>query len=207
MTPKATRACGLVPRLMLLAIAACGSAGAHELQENRATLVQREANFVAMTLYIDLPAVLHHALAPQRSFAEFAVAHANMPPDAFKAVLTRVATRMQSETQATTTKGRTLAFAHLARPSARTLAFAHWAWPDAPRVQEALRDRLMETVVAPTDPTHTAPLDVHAELHSDLPITALRVQFAPVLGRMMVVSYRPKQVWADSHRPSPAITF
>ena len=194
MTPKALGAFGLVTRLTLLAIAACGSAGAHELQENRATLVQREANFVAMTLYIDLPAVLHHALAPQRSFAEFAVAHANMPPDAFKAVLTRVATRMQSETQATTTKG-------------RTLAFAHWAWPDAPRVQEALRDRLMETVVAPTDPTHTAPLDVHAELHSDLPITALRVQFAPVLGRMMVVSYRPKQVWADSHRPSPAITF
>ena len=194
MTPKAPRTFRLVPRLVLLAIAACGSAGAHELQENRATLVQREANFVTMTLYVDLPAVLHHELSPQRSFAEFAVAHANMPPDAFKAALMRVTTRMQSETQATTTKG-------------RTLAFAHWAWPDAPRVQEALRDRLMEIVVAPGDPTHTAPLDVRAELHSDLPITALRVRFAPVLGRVMVVSYRPKQVWADSRRPSPAITF
>lgn len=178
----------------LLAVAACSAAAAHELQENRATLVQRDAGFVTVTLYIDLPAALHRTLAPQRSFEEFALTHANLPPAAFKAKWVEATGRMQAQTRVTTAK----------RPA---LAFEQWAWPDAARVQAALLERLMDAVVARGSHPHVAPWEVHAELHSTLPITALRVQFAPALGRVMVVSYRPRQVWVDMNSMSSAITF
>ena len=194
MKPTIHRACWLAARLVLPLLAACGSAGAHELQENRATLAQREPAFVAMTLYIDLPEAMHRSLAPGRPFAEFAAAQANLAPDAFKAVLLQAATRMQSQTRVTTAKG-------------QLLAFERWAWPDAARVQAALRERLMEAVVAPGQHSHNAPLEVHAELRSVQPISALRVQFTPALGRVMVVSYRPRQMWVDAGSLSPAVTF
>ena len=194
MKPTIRRACRLAARLMLPLLAACGSAGAHELQENRATLVQREASFVAMTLYIDLPEALHRSLAPGRPFAEFAAAQASLAPDAFKAVFFQATTRIQSQTRVTTAKG-------------QSLAFERWAWPEAPLVQATLRERLMEAVVARGHPSHSVALEVHAELRSAQPILALRVQFAPALGRVMVVSYRPRQVSVDAGSLSPAITF
>lgn len=178
----------------LLMLAAGGSVRAHELLENRATLVQREATFVSMTLYIDLPEALHRALAPQRSFEAFAVTHANLPLDAFKTVLMPALIRMQSETHVTTGKG-------------RVLAVERWLWPEPARVQASLRERLMEAVLAPGDHAHVVPLEVRAELRSGKPITSLRVQFTPALGRVMVVSYRPRQVWVEPRSPSPDITF
>jgi len=178
----------------LLAFAACSSIAAHELQENRVTLVQRDANFVSITLHIDLPAALHRAIAPQRSFEEFALAHADLPPAAFKAVLVRAASRMQAEMQVTAAKG-------------QALAFERWDWPDAARVQAALLERLMETVVARGGHSHMVPWEVRAELHSPVPVTALRVKFTPAFGRVMVVSYRPRQVWVDASAMSSAITF
>lgn len=184
----------VIGAVLLLALGASGSACAHELLDNRATLVQREATFVSMTLYIDLPEALHRALAPQRSFEAFALANANLPLDAFKAVLMPAISRIQSETRVTTGKG-------------QAVSVDRWLWPEPARVQASLRERLMEAVVAPGEPTHTAPLEVRAELLSVKPITALRVQFAPALGRVLVVSYRPQQVWVESHRPSPDITF
>ena len=180
--------------LVLPLLAAFGSAGAHELVENRATLVQRETTFVAMTLYIDLPEALHRSLAPARPFAEFAAAQASLAPEAFKAVLRQAAQRMQQQTRVTPATG-------------PALAFERWEWPEPARVQAALRERLMEAVVAPGAHSHALPLEVRAELHSVLPIASLRVQFAPALGRVMVVSYRPRQVWVDARSQSPAITF
>ena len=178
----------------LLIVAACSTAAAHELQENRATLVQRDASFVTITLYIDLPAALHRTLAPQQSFEAFALAHANLPPAVFKARLMQAAGRMQAETRVTAAKG-------------LALAFDQWAWADAARVQAALLERLMDSVVARGGHSHMAPSEVHAELRSTLPITALRVQFTPSLGRVMVVSYRPRQVWVDTNNVSSSITF
>lgn len=185
---------GMLAAGALLAVAACSTVAAHELQENRATLVQRDTGFVSVTLYIDLPAALHRTLAPRRSFEEFALAHANLPPAAFKAKLVEATGRMEAEMRVTTAKG-------------SALAFEQWVWPDAARVQAALLERLMDAVVARGSHPQVAPWEVHAELHSTVPITALRVQFTPALGRVMVVSYRPRQVWVDMNSVSSTITF
>ena len=180
--------------LAFLTFSAWGTAGAHELQESRATLVQRENTLVTMTLYLDLPQALYRSLAPQGSFVAFAVAHANLPPDVFKAVLLRAISRLQSELRAT-------------RPAGQALTLQRWAWPEPVRVQAALRERLMEAMVAPGEHSHIAPLEVRAEVHAAQPITALLLEFPPAFGRVMVMSYRPKQVWVEPLRVSPEIAF
>lgn len=180
--------------LALLMSTAWGTAGAHELQENRATLVQRENSLVTMTLYVDLPQVLYRSMALQGSFVEFAAAHANLPPEVFKSVLLRAVNRLQAETRAMRTTG-------------QLLTFQQWAWPDAVRVQAALRERLMEAIAAPGEHPHTVPLEVHAEVHATQPISSLQLEFSPAFGRVMVVFYRPKQVWAEPQKLSPKITF
>lgn len=123
-----------------------------------------------------------------------AAEQAQLPPGAFKAVLLQAAGRLQAEMRVTTAKG-------------TALAFERWTWPDATRVQAALRERLMEAVVAPGEHAHSQPLEVRAGLHSAQPVPALRVKFAPALGRVLVVSYRPRQVWFDARRLSPGINF
>ncbi len=134
------------------------------------------------------------AIAPQRSFEEFALANANLPPAALRAVLVRAASRMRAEMQVIAQKG-------------QALAFERWDWPDAARVQAALLERLMETVVARGGHPHTVPWEVRAELHSPVPVAALRVKFTPAFGRVMVVSYRPRQAWVDASALSSAIVF
>ena len=181
---------GLTP----LAFFAWGTASAHELQENRATLVQRENTLVTMTLYVDLPQALYRSLAPQGSFVEFAAVHANLPADVFKSVLLRVQSRLQGEIRAT-------------RPSGQALTFQRWAWPEPAQVQAAMRERLMEAMVAPREHTHMPPLEVRAELVAAQPMTALRMEFPPVFQRVLVMSYRPKQVWVEPQNVSAEITF
>lgn len=181
-------------RLMPWVFLVWATAGAHELQENRATLVQRDNTLVAMTLYLDCPQALHRSLAPQSTFVAFAAAHANLPPDAFKTVWLRAQSRLQTEIRAT-------------RPSGQALVFQRWAWPEPAQVQTTLRERLMEAMVAPGEHSHVPPLEVRAELVTAQALTALRMEFPSALGRVLVMSYRPKQVWVESQKASPDITF
>ena len=164
------------------------------VQFAQAALVQRDNTLVAMTLYLDLPGVLHRSLAPKGAFIEFATAHVNLPPDVFKTVWLRVQSRLQSEIRA-------------ARPSGQALTFQRWTWPEPAQVQSALRERLMEAMVAPGEHPHTAPLEVRAELVAAQPVTALHIEFPPVFQPVLVMSYRPKQVWTEPKKVSAEITF
>lgn len=177
-----------------LVLCACACANAHDLQENRATLVQRDSHLVSMTLYIAMPEAMHRVLAPERPFQEFALAYANLPLVAFKSALLQITSHMQSQTRASTAGG-------------RQQGFERWVWPEPQQIQTALRERLMEAVVAPGKHSQAAPLEVRAQLHAVRPIRALRVQFPAALGRVTVVSYRPKQIFAEPQQLSPIVLF
>ena len=184
----------IVAGLAQLAFFACGIANAHELQDTRATLVQRDNTLVTMTLYVDLPQVLYRSLSTQGSFVEFAAANANLPADVFKLTFLRVQNRLQAEIRAT-------------RPSGQALTLQRWVWPKPAAVQAALRERLMEAMVAPGEHSHLPPQEVRAEVVAVEPITALRMEFPLVLQRVLVMSYRPKQVWVAPQKLSADITF
>jgi hypothetical protein len=179
---------------MLLTMTGVGSAGAHGLAENRATLVLRDQNHVSVTLFITFSEALHRVLAPERSLQEFVLTYAAMPPETFKAALRKAQSQFQAETRAETADG-------------HQLLFERWTWPEPAAVQQALRERAMQALVAPDDHAHEAALEVRAECQAANAIHSVRATFPPAFARVLVVSYQPKQVWVEPQRASPEITF
>lgn len=158
-------------------------ASAHEISDNRATLVLRDHNHVSLTLYVDLINVLHQILSPTASLAEFVLIHAAMAPDEFNAALVKAEAHMEAQlTLVDDANGR--------------LSLDAWQWPTAAAVHSSLRELSMQTIVAPTDHTHLAPSEIHADFRAIGAVTTLRARFPEELGRVLVVSYRPNQIWA-----------
>ena len=178
----------------LLALAVCTFTNAHELQDNRATLVQRDARHVSLQLYVSLPQVMHRVLAPQRPFSEFVMAMAAATPAEFANAALAVKKQVEQELRVVDDKG-------------VAIVLSNWTWPKEPQLQAALRDRAMALTVAPTEHAHDSPLEVRAELRHSQPITTLRVQFPAALKKVMLVYYRPKQVWVEPAQASPLVSF
>lgn len=167
---------------------------AHELTENRATMVLRDSNHVAITLYLAYSEVLHQTLAPERSFSEFVLAFSALPAAQFAAQLQTAQTHLQADIKVT--------------PNPMVEASTQrWLWPVAAKVQTALRERAMQLLAAPKDHAHDTPLEVRFELRSTARITALSTQFPQAFGRVLVVSYRPQQTWAEPGQAATAISF
>lgn len=183
--------------LASMALACLASAAtAHELTEARATLVRRDANHVALTLTVDYAGVMHHILAPEAPPQAFEMMLSALPPEAFQASFKTAQAAIQAEVQA-----------HVSGSGER-LNFVRWVWPEASAVQQSVRERVMQALVnAPVDHTHDALEQIRAEAQAAKPITALRVRFPAALGRVLVVSYSPKQVWAQPKGASTAIGF
>ncbi len=181
--------------LAALILAAAG-AGAHELQENRATLVLRDKTHIAVTLYIAYSDALHQALMPQRPLASFLLIYSAMRPEELQKELLRAQSRFQSETRI-----------YLSPGPGREVPLANWIWPDAKQVQTMLQQRIMAAMVDPNGHAHDTPIEIHADANSPHEITAVTVKFPEEFQKVLVVSYRPNQVWADSTALSPEIKF
>ena len=181
---------------LIVGLGWCGNALAHELEASRATLVLRDKQHLALTFFIDYPAVLHQALAPQMLFHEFALQHSAMPPQIFAAQLLVAQRKLQGGTR-------------LASQNGKTLPLTLWAWPEATATQKALQQRAIEAVVGTSDHTHSAALEVRAEARSDNPkdFAAITLQLPTEFKQTLVVSYQPKQVWAAPGKASPSIRF
>jgi hypothetical protein len=176
--------------LMLLAPAAT----AHELQNNRATLVLHDQTHVSITLYLAYTDALHQALAPQRSISEFLVAYSAMNLDQLQRELARAQAGFQG--------GMKL---YLANGTELTLT--NWVWPTAREVQIAMQQRMMLALVDPNGHAHDQPVEIHADAVSKAPITSIRVSFPQEFGPVLVVSYKPRQVWVAPKLWSPEIVF
>jgi hypothetical protein len=192
MTPFKTMGVGLL--CVLLALASVGSARAHGLEENRATFVLRDQNHVSVTLFITFSEALHRALAPDRSFQDFVMAHAAMSPEAFKAALLKAQGTFQAQTSIETAGG-------------HRLLLERWRWPEPAAVQQVLRERAMQALAAPNEHPFETALEVRAELQAAKAVASLRVSFPPAFQRVLVVSYQPKQVWVEPQQASPEIKF
>lgn len=170
------------------------TAFAHEIQDNRATLVLRDGGHLSVTLYISYAEALHLALAPQRPMAEFLMVYSAMKPDQFRKELLRAQAKFEASTQVYLGNG-------------TELALARWAWPDPQQVQDMFRHRIMQLIADPSAHVHDEPLEVHADAVSAEAITAVRVQFPEEFQKVLVVAYRPNQYWVDARAWSPNIRF
>lgn len=187
----------LLPEMTLglvLSMAAAHPLWAHDLQDNRATLVLREGGHLSVTLYIAYADALRAALAPQRPREEFLMVCSTMKPELLQKQLLRAQVRFQAATRI-----------YLA--SGKQLTLTNWVWPDMKQVQAMLQHRIMREMVDPAGHAHDEPLEIHADANSSEPITAVRVQFPEEFQKVLLVWYRPNQLWVDPKSWSPAIRF
>lgn len=167
---------------------------AHELAENRATMVLRDQNHVAITLYLNYSEVLHRTLAPEQNFAEFVLAFSALPSEQFAAQLQKAQARFETQIKV--------------RPRPATEAsLQRWVWPAAAHMQTLLRERAMQMLAAPNAHAHEPPQEVRVELQTTGRVSAVDAAFPPEFRRMLIVSYRPRQTWAEPGEAATEIKF
>ena len=171
-----------------------GSASAHELQDNRATLVLRDKTHVSVTLFIAYTEALHVALAPQRPYAAFLVVYSSMKPEELQKTLQRAHAKFQAATKLQLTPG-------------GETAITNWVWPDAKQVQNLLQQRVMQAMVDPNSHSHEAPSEIHADANAKQEVIAAKIQFPEEFRKVLVVAFRPTQLWVEPRSFSAEIKF
>ena len=166
---------------------------AHELQDNRATLVLRDKTHLSLTIYVAYAEILHQFLAPQRPLPEFLMVYSALKPEDIQRQLQRAQSHFQSTT-------------HLYAQSGE-IPIANWVWPDAKQTQAMMQQRIMQAMVDPAGHAHDQPLEIHAEAVAPQEVTAVRAQFPDEFQRVLVVAYRPNQTWSEPKTGSPTIKF
>lgn len=170
------------------------AASAHELQENRVTLVLRDHSHLSVTLYLGYGDALRLALAPQRPAQEFLVVYSAMRPDLLQKELQRAQAKFQAST-------------HLYLSMGREVPLTNWIWPDAKQVQAVLQQRIMQALVDPNGHAHEEPLEIRAEAHAGAEILTARIQFPEEFQKVLVVAYQPTQLWVEPKSLSAPIRF
>jgi hypothetical protein len=173
---------------------ALSCATAHELQDNRATLVLRDRTHVSVTLYIAYTEALHQALAPQRPLPEFLFLYSTVPLAELEKDLARAHAKFQSATRMVT-------------GDSVPVPLSNWVWPNASQVQSLLRQRVMASIAAPDGHIHEEPVEIHADANATREITSIQVQFPDEFQSVLVVAYRPTQTLVESKSLSHVIRF
>ena len=168
---------------------------AHELAENRATIVLRDKTHVSVTLYVNYAEALHSLLSPQNAPGAFLAAYSSMKPEDLSKELLRAQKQFETATQ--------LYLAH----SRKEVKLTNWVWPDAKQVQAMLQRQIMQAMVDPASHAHEPPVEIHVEGNASSEIFSLTMQFPQHFQRVLVVSYRPNQVWSERGALSPEIKF
>jgi hypothetical protein len=178
-------------RLVLFLMAmACA---AHELADNRATLVLRDRNHLTLTVYLSYPEALHQVLLPQREFAAFLLIYSSMDAGQFEKQLARAQRRFQAQI-------------HVFVPD-HEATLSGWSWPDAKTVQAMLRERVMRAMADPNVHAHEPPVELRAEAVAPQEVAAARVQFPREWQRVLLVWYRPSQQWVEGLTLSTVLRF
>lgn len=180
---------GLLALAMLVPIAA-----AHELQDNRATLVLRDKTHLSVTLFIAYTQALHLALAPQRPYAAFLVAYSSMKPEDLQKELQKAQAKFQSETKLLLAPG-------------GEIGLTNWIWPDAKQVQTLLQQRVMQAMVDPNGHSHEAPVEIRADANAKQDVASAKIQFPEEFRKVLVVAFRPTQLWVEPKSLSVEIKF
>jgi hypothetical protein len=188
----------------MLACTAPSPTLAHELPSNRLTLVLRDSRHLSLTFYIDYLDTLHKTLAPERSADEFALFHAAMPTAEFQQAVTRAHAKLEEATRLTTAGG-------------KALTPTQWRWPTASSAHALLQQRAMQSVA--NSHTNTAEMGkstphehgnvsaVAAEVTSANDLSTVSVTLPEPMMPVLVVSYRPTQVWLKPRSGPQTIKF
>ena len=178
-----------MPRLSLLILVAAAllpaprAVHAHDLEDNRATLVLRDQTHLTVSLFLNYPEALHKALQPNRDYGAFLLLYSSMKPDDWKKELLRAQAKFESTLRL------------VPQGATQPLTLTGWTWPDVKQVQSLLQQQVMQAMV--DGHVHGPPVEVHAEAVAAKPITSLSVRLPAEFQKVLVVSYRPNQTWSQ----------
>lgn len=170
------------------------SAGAHELAANRLTLVLRDETHLSLSYFIDYTEALHQTLAPKRALQDFILVTSAMKQSDFEAALTKAHAQLIVGTQ-------------LVLPTGEMLATRNWQLPVPTAARALLQERAMQMLTGGDDHVHQAAYEVRAEATSTRPIGSVSVRLPSELGKVLVVSYQPRQTWIEPRAKPIAIRF
>lgn len=70
-----------------------------------------------------------------------------------------------------------------------------------------LQQRMVAAMVDPGARSHDQPVEIHADVVAPVEVTGVTVRFPEEFQNVLVVSYRPNQVWVENKTLSPQIKF
>lgn len=155
-----------------------GVSAAHELEENQATLVMRGRTHVAVTRYLNYAEALHLALAPERPYTAFLLVFLAMGRADMEKELAR--TKFEAETR-----------------MGPGVSLDNSFWPGAAQGWALTQQQAMRDTVDPRGHAHAESTEVRREAVAGREIGTLQVKFPEEFKRVLVVSYRPRQVWVE----------
>jgi hypothetical protein len=186
-SPAGLRKRLLIPLLCVLGLqAGAGPVFAHELPDNRATLVLRDDNHISLSFQLDYAEALWRELAPELSEQEFHLTLSTLPPKQFEQQLNQAQNRFAEKTRVSVPGG-----------SACTL---QWFWPQPDVVKSRIQEEVMQSVVGGHE--HPAPMELRAQCQAQGAGSGVSLTLPEAWGRVLVVSYRPKQVWTTPSSPT-----
>jgi hypothetical protein len=167
---------------------------AHELAENRATLVLRDKTHLTLTLYVALPELMYRTLGTGQSLGAFLVQYSGMDPTSFQREMLRAQAQIERGTYVFLEDG-------------RPLPLGRWQWPGPAAAQAMLREHVMHETVGGDVDGHGAPAEIRTEAVAKRDIRSVSVQFPAVLQQVLVVAYQPTQAWVPAGARSASIEF
>ena len=170
------------------------ASSAHEMPDNRLTLVLRDETHLSLNYFVDYTEALHQALAPKRTLPGFLLVYLAMKQSDFEAALTKAHAQLTVGTQLVLLTG-------------ETLPIRNWQLPAAARVRTLLQDRTMRMLTGGDDHAHPAAYEIRAEATSSRPIGSVSVRLPAEFGKVLVISYQPRQAWVEPRATPVAIRF
>ena len=181
-------------RLLALLILGTCALTAHDLEDNRATLVLRDRTHLSLTLYLNYTEALHKALLPNREYGAFLLIYSAMKPEDLRKDLVKAQAKFEGGLELLPQS-----------PAGAKLKLTGWTWPDAKQVQGMLQHQVMQAMI--DGHVHEPPSEIHADAVATYAVGSVIAHFPPEFQRILVVSYRPNQTWVDEKTPAPLITF
>jgi hypothetical protein len=167
---------------------------AHDLADNRASLVLRESRHLSLTLHVRFTEMAWRALARDQGYGAFLTMCASLDEAAFADLVSRAVVRIESETR-------------LAVNGTSAVVLQRWQWPESARLQSLVRQQVMEAIVAGSAHVHEPQIEVRADLVAQGPVREARLEPAVALGRLLLVWYRPVQAWVTPGQVLPVARF
>lgn len=167
---------------------------AHELDENRASIVLRNETNISVTLYINIFDALHKTLAPQRDSFEFIGYLASLNETDFSKQWVLATHKLEQKIHVRLLSGEIL-----------KVSTTNWGAPQA--VHKLFKEITMRSIIEKNRHLHSEPYEVKFQINANKPTNTLKVEIPEVLRPMTIVSNRIKQSRISSDRENAIIEF